>query len=206
MLNLQKKTSYLIVLFSVFSSFFCFKAAAADTNFLKNLTPKIIQKKCELPSFNNARTVTLTSLEKTNILCDKKIKDISGKEISISNFKKNFVIVALTTTWCPHCPRALKNLDDFALKNLNGVTIISLMVSPEEEKLSANDVKLHYYTHDIRYLDVYESVSPDFLEEIKGVPSFLIFAPNGEFLGAYIGCPDFNSEKFIKFCKEKCKA
>lgn len=204
MLNLQKKTFYFIVLFSVFSSFFCFRATA--TNFFKNLTPEIIQRRNELPTFDNARIVTLTSLAKTNILCDKKIKDAGGREISISDFKKNFVIVALTTTWCPHCPRALKILDNFALKNLKDITVISLIVSPEEEKLSANDVRLHYYTHDIRYLDVYESVSPDFLEEIRGVPSFLIFAPKGEFLGAYIGCPDFNSAEFIKFCEEKCKA
>ncbi|GHT90693.1 hypothetical protein FACS1894122_01620 [Alphaproteobacteria bacterium] len=126
------------------------------------------------------------------------IYDEKGQPFTLANFKGNVVIVAFSATWCHNCPDVLQSLDSLKAKNIPGLKIVALNVGNE----GINEIKIHYKSHDIQLLDVYQSVRPTVMKEIRGVPACLIFDTNGKFVCGYLGRGiDFCSTEFVSFIK-----
>lgn len=188
MLNLQKlkKTIYFMLFFVCISSgFWAFSAELS------------------LPKFLGVKSVLYLSENAAEDLYKEKIKDKQGNEFLISSFNGQLVIIAVTTTWCPHCIKALMELDNLAKLKIKNVKIISLIASAKDSPLTPNAVSIYYFAYDIKNLDPYYSVDEKvFLKKYSNaIPAFFVFSPSGKLLVSYLGCPELSSEKFLNFIK-----
>ncbi|GHT99139.1 hypothetical protein FACS1894126_5190 [Alphaproteobacteria bacterium] len=133
---------------------------------------------------------------KDEISFDETIYDEKGLPLTLANFKGNVVIVVFSTTWCHNCPNVLQSFDSLEAKKICGLKIVALNVGNE----GIDEIKIHYKSHDIQLLNVYQSVKPTVMKSIRGVPACLIFDTNGKFVCGYLGGGiDFCSTEFVGF-------
>jgi thiol-disulfide isomerase/thioredoxin len=129
------------------------------------------------------------------------IKDENGREFSIDNFAGSVVVVAIFTTWCPNCPIVLQGLDTLVDKlgnlGVKNVKVVALNVGDE----SINSLKIHYKANDIQMLEVYHSISPTVIKDIRGVPACFVFDKRGAPVCGYFGAAEYGSDEFIEFIK-----
>lgn len=64
---------------------------------------------------------------------DFSLQDLSGKNVSLSDFKGKAVILFFWATWCPHCRRAIPTLNT-EYKNMKENNIELLAIDVGEEK------------------------------------------------------------------------
>lgn len=139
---------------------------------------------------------------KDEISFDETIYDENGMPFTLAKFNGNVVIVAISAMWCHNCPDVLRSLDSLEAKNIRGLKIVALNVGNE----GINEIKVHYKSHDIQLLDIYQSVKPTVMKNIRGVPACLVFDTDGKFVCGYLGRGiDFCSPEFVGFIHDLLK-
>jgi thiol-disulfide isomerase/thioredoxin len=132
--------------------------------------------------------------------------DENGRLVSVRDLKGNVVIVALFTLWCANCPIVLRSLDELAAKlrksGIKNVKIMALNVGSDP----LNSVKIHYRAHDVAELEVYSSIAPTVMKNIRGVPACFVYDKKGTPVWGLLGATDYNVEEFIGFIKKLAEA
>ncbi|WP_235860257.1 peroxiredoxin family protein [Rossellomorea aquimaris] len=62
---------------------------------------------------------------------DFKLKDLSGEEVTLSQFKGKKVIINFWATWCPPCKEEMPVMEDFYKKNRDEIEILAINIDPQ---------------------------------------------------------------------------
>lgn len=80
-------------------------------------------------------------------IADFTLEDLSGKEVSLSDFTGQPVLINFWATWCPPCRREMPGLNDFYhLNRSNGFVILAVNVGETREQAGsfAAEMKLDF--------------------------------------------------------------
>ena len=120
-----------------------------------------------------------TGLMKGQLAPDFTLKDINGKEVSLSSFRdKSMVCLVFWATWCPYCIKEIPKLKEIYTKfNEKGVAVISV-------NIAANDpikrVVAFQQKNEIPYNILYDEKSDvSKLYGITGIPVSIIIDKKG---------------------------
>jgi len=105
------------------------------------------------------------------------LKDLDGKEVSLSDFRGKWVIVNYWATWCPPCLEEIPDL--VGLYEDNRDTIVVLGVAYEEVNVEylQGFVETHMMSYPIMQMD---PIPVTELGPVLGLPTSYIISPEGE--------------------------
>lgn len=105
------------------------------------------------------------------------LSDLTGRSVSLSDYKDKPVILFFWTTWCPHCRtqlKALNNEQEVMLKD--GIEIMAIDISEPSYKVS-NFLEKNNLNITV-LLDKDAEVAEQY--DILGVPTVMIIDKNGD--------------------------
>jgi Peroxiredoxin len=90
---------------------------------------------------NNTSTVpnsTTSKILSKDKALDFKLKDMSGKEISLNDFKEKNVLINFWATWCPPCKAEMPDLEKLYEENKNSdLVILAINLSEDKETIKS---------------------------------------------------------------------
>ena len=122
------------------------------------------------------------------------LPDLSGRQVSLSDFKGKILFVNFWATWCPPCREEMPSMQKLhaRLKDKDFLMVaIDLQESAEPVKKFLNEYELTFMT----LLDSKGETGPLF--GINSIPTTLIMDKNGMIIGVAIGPRDWASKKSI---------
>jgi len=122
------------------------------------------------------------------------LPDLSGRQVSLSDFKGKILFVNFWATWCPPCREEMPSMQKLhaRLKDKDFLMVaIDLQESAEPVKKFLNEYELTFMT----LLDSKGETGPLF--GINSIPTTLIMDKNGMIIGVAMGPRDWASKKSI---------
>ena len=122
------------------------------------------------------------------------LKDVDGKNVSISDFKGNIVFLNFWTTWCPTCRIEMPSMEKLhqKLKNYNFTMVtINLQESASQVKAFFKEFKLTFTA----LLDSTGEVGASF--GIRAIPTTYILDKTGRIIGLANGPREWDSKAAI---------
>ncbi|MCF6289114.1 MAG: TlpA family protein disulfide reductase [Proteobacteria bacterium] len=112
--------------------------------------------------------------------------DFDGKEVKLSDYRGKWVVVNFWATWCPPCRKEIPDFVKFKAMYADKVEILG--INNEDAKRSdIQDFVLKYeVNYPILFADVYNP-SEFSKENTKGLPTTIIFNPQGEQVHKRVG-------------------
>ena len=141
-----------------------------------------------------------------NLVVNKELKsysditflDIKNKELNLSDYKGNLVILNFWATWCAPCKDEMPSLDLLTESpNLDNLKIFPINIGKDDNQKSLT----FYEDLKIKNLEIYRD-PPNTLAkkfQLRGLPTTILFNKNGLEFARIIGSIDFADEKFIKW-------
>ncbi len=128
---------------------------------------------------NNTTGTTINNTESVN---DKSLQftltDLSGNEISATDYRGQWLIINYWATWCAPCRDEIPELIKFQ-KERDDVQILGIAYEDSEIEKLQNFVKDFDINYPILTIDVYNP--PAFAEEGGlALPTTIVYKPNGE--------------------------
>ncbi len=127
----------------------------------------------------------------------------NGKEIALSQFKGQWVLLNLWATWCPSCQAEMPSLDALEKKMGHKLTIIALSVDDKIDPI-INYVSTNKPSFKI-YYDFTKVVPASF--SVAKYPETFLISPEGKMVAQFSGPRDWSSEAslsyFMKFLEAK---
>ena len=125
------------------------------------------------------------------------IKDLDGKDVSLTSFKGKVILLNFWATWCGPCKAEIPGFVDLQNTYKNDLVVIGYSVDdkPEQARAFANEYKMNYpiLLGDGRE-DVQDSYGP-----IWGIPASFIISRDGKVCKKHLGiAPKAVFEKEIK--------
>ena len=124
--------------------------------------------------------------------------DAQKKQINLSDYRGNLVLLNFWATWCAPCREEMPSLDLLQVdKNLDNLIIIPINIGQDNfEKVSEffREIK-------VENLDLYFD-SPSTLAKklsLRGIPTSILFNKEGLEFARIIGSINFQEKKFIKW-------
>ena len=143
-----------------------------------------------------------------NLVINKELKtydnitflDIDKKNVKLSDYKGNLVLLNFWATWCAPCKEEMPSLD--ALKKnpeLNNLEIFPINVGKDNFKKS----KKFFEDLDIKNLNIYFDNPTTLAKDLslRGVPTTILFDKKSKEFARIIGSIDFEDEEFVKWIK-----
>ncbi|WP_413854493.1 TlpA family protein disulfide reductase [Candidatus Ruminimicrobium bovinum] len=140
--------------------------------------------------FNKILSVVLfVMLMFTNIACAEQatnfeLKDLSGKTVSLEDFKGKVVFVDFWATWCPPCRASIPAVEELyeKYKDNNDVCFLGINLSEDKDTV-AKFVEKQGITYKILLSN--NKVITDY--GIRSIPAFFIIDKNGTVANKYLG-------------------
>jgi len=129
----------------------------------------------DTPPYNKA-VAMLTANEEAVAKADFTLKDLDGKEWTLSSLKGKVVLVNFWATWCPPCRKEMPDLDALS-KRYADKGLVVLSISDEEQSKVAPWIKEHNISYPI-LLDPGRKVNEAF--HIEGIPQSFVFNREGK--------------------------
>ncbi len=141
-----------------------------------------------------------------NLFINKELKDysditfldIKNKELNLSDYKGNLVILNFWATWCAPCKDEMPSLDSLTESpNLDNLKIFPINIGKD-----TNQKSLTFYEDlNIKNLEIYRDPPSTLAKkfQLRGLPTTILFNKNGLEFARIIGSIDFADEKFIKW-------
>jgi peroxiredoxin len=129
----------------------------------------------ETPQYNKA-VAELIANEEAVAKADFTLKDLEGKEWTLSALKGKVVLVNFWATWCPPCRKEMPDLDALS-KRFSDKGLVVVSISDEDLSKVAPWIKEHNISYPI-LLDPGHKVSEAF--HIEGIPQSFIFNREGK--------------------------
>lgn len=104
------------------------------------------------------------------------LKDINGKNVSLSDFKGQWVILDFWGSWCPWCIKGFPELKETYEAYKGKVTIIGIDCNESEADWKAGVAK-----YELPWVNVYNPSSSELpaIYGVKGYPTKFIIDPDG---------------------------
>jgi peroxiredoxin len=107
---------------------------------------------------------------------DFNLKDTSGANVTLSEFRGSPVILFFWTTWCPHCRKELERIDTMSQQfQKEGIKVLPLDIGESPVKVM-NFLKSRNLNLTVA-LDVASTVARDY--NIRGVPTYIFISKTG---------------------------
>ena len=106
--------------------------------------------------------------------------DVTGKEVSLSDFKGKVVVVDVWATWCGPCRQELPSLKKLE-KEMHGKGVVFMGVSVDEEKNKQkwlDFVKTEQLQGVQLFASGWSKIAKDY--QIKAIPRFMVFDKEGK--------------------------
>jgi len=142
--------------------------------------------------------LSMKNLKKYN---DLTFLDDKNKQIKLSDYHGNLILLNFWATWCAPCKEEMPSLD-MLTKNKN---LDNLMVFPINVGKDSTEKALKFYEDlEIQNLNIYydSSVTLAKIFGLRGIPTSILFNKKGEEFARIIGSIDFKDEKFIKWLSD----
>lgn len=112
------------------------------------------------------------------------LKDISGNQVSISNYNGQAVLLFFWATWCPHCANEISSVQSVYEKyNDKGFAVLAIDVGE-----SAAKARSYRSAHGLTFIilnDSSQAVSAQY--HVTGFPTHFFIAPNGQISSIVVG-------------------
>ena len=122
--------------------------------------------------------------------------DINNKEIKLSDYKGNLILINFWATWCAPCKDEMPSLDLLLLnKRLDNLKIFPINIGQDD-----SDKALKFFKDlKIENLDLYFDYSISLAKEFKlrGIPTSILINKEGLEFARIIGSIDFGDKMFI---------
>jgi len=126
---------------------------------------------------------------------DFSLKNLSGKNVELKNFRGKVIFLNFWATWCGPCKEEMSSMEalyqEFKEK---GFTFLGISVDYGGVKPVKEYIEKNRYTFPVlidpksQVLDLYE---------VKGIPTTFIIDKNGRMIGKSIGPKDWKSQEVI---------
>ncbi|MBI1911657.1 MAG: TlpA family protein disulfide reductase [Deltaproteobacteria bacterium] len=127
------------------------------------------------------------------------LKDIRGREISLSGLKGKAVMLNFWATWCVPCREEMPSMESAYRKLSEKGLVIMAVNSLEPQGSAAEFVNGNGYTFPVL---PDESGSISKLYNARFLPTTYLIDRQGHLIGKAIGARDWNSNSAIKFLEE----
>ena len=117
------------------------------------------------------------------------LKDLDGKDVSLSDFKGKWVILDFWGSWCPWCIKGFPELKEAYNKYGDELVIIGIDCRESEDDWKAGVAK-----YELPWVNLYNPENSQLTEEynVPGYPTKVIIDPQGKIKNITIGHdPDF---------------
>lgn len=115
------------------------------------------------------------------------LKDLSGNDVSLSDFKDKAVILFFWTTWCPHCRKEITNFIN-KYEDLKSADIELLAIDIGESKARVESFLSRYSIKFPLLLDVDSKVAYKY--RVVGVPTIILISKEGNIVSLSHTLPD----------------
>ena len=139
-----------------------------------------------------------------NIIINKDLKkyenltflDVERKEIKLSDYRGNLILINFWATWCAPCKEEMPSLDLLLLnKKLDNLKIFPINIGQDD----LNKALKFFKDLNIKNLDLYFDYSISLAKELKlrGIPTSILINKDGLEFARIIGSIDFEDKMFI---------
>ncbi|MDX1698886.1 MAG: TlpA disulfide reductase family protein [Thiohalobacterales bacterium] len=118
----------------------------------------------------------LTSAATAGEAVDFTLPDISGKDVSLSDYRGKWVIVNYWATWCPPCLEEIPDLVDLHENNRDTLVVLGINHEEVNEEYLREFVESHMMSYPVLRM---EPVPITPLGTILGLPTTYIITPEG---------------------------
>jgi thiol-disulfide isomerase/thioredoxin len=127
-------------------------------------------------------------------------KDKNQKDVDLSDYKGELIVLNFWATWCAPCKEEMPSLDrlqsDGRLSNLRVFPI-----NIGQEDLSKSN--FFFKNLNIKNLDIFFDSTVTLAKKfsLRGIPTTILFNKEGKEFARILGAIDFNNEEFINWLK-----
>ena len=127
-------------------------------------------------------------------------KDKNHKDVDLSSYKGNLLLLNFWATWCAPCKEEMPSLDNLQSDSrLNNLKVFPINIGQEDLSKS----KIFFKDLNIQNLDIYFDSKITLAKKfsLRGVPTTILFNKEGQEFARILGSIDFDNEKFINWLK-----
>ncbi|MCM1137462.1 MAG: TlpA family protein disulfide reductase [Duncaniella sp.] len=112
------------------------------------------------------------------------LKDLDGKDVSVSDFKGKWVILDFWGTWCPWCIKGFPKLKETYASLKDRLEVIGIDCRESEDAWRKGVVK-----YELPWINVYNPDSSNLLNDyhVQGFPTKVIINPEGKIVNITVG-------------------
>ncbi|WP_238881521.1 TlpA disulfide reductase family protein [Clostridium sp. YIM B02551] len=150
------------------------------TNYNKNKNTNI-ESPNNSSSVQNSNTSKILSKDKA---LDFKLKDMSGKEVSLSDFKGKNVLINFWATWCPPCKAEMPDIERLYEENKNSDLVILAVNLGEDKETVKSFMDKNNYKFQV-LLDSNQDVAVKY--DISSIPTSFFVNKDGVIVQKRVG-------------------
>jgi thiol-disulfide isomerase/thioredoxin len=133
------------------------------------------------------------------VLPSLKLKDSTGKEINLTDFKGKAIFVNLWASWCGPCRSEMPSIEAL-YKRMKNKNVAFVMITLDDNiSKGLNYVNSQHFSFPV--YTAAEALPPMFRTD--GIPSSFFFNPRGEMIMHVEGSVDYNTSEYVKLLKDK---
>jgi peroxiredoxin len=145
-------------------------------------------------SKNDSKPAVEASAQIGRIAPDFTLKDVSGKDISLSSYKGKVVLLEFWATWCPPCKASVPDLIALQKKYYErGFTVLG--VSMDTDSDVAAKVSRFSASHEINYPLLIANDDVPKTYHVMSIPVTFLLAKDGTIMESYVGYAGTFGEK-----------
>lgn len=130
-----------------------------------------------------------------------RLRDLDGREVSMSAFKGKPVFVTFWATWCRFCLTELPSIQKLH-DSLQGEEVVFLMVSSE----GSAQVKPFLEKHDYSFPVFLQEGALPSLYRTEGIPATFILDKEGKIARRQVGAMDWDNDEVRKLLKDLARS
>lgn len=122
------------------------------------------------------------------------LKDVSGKDTTLSSYKGKVVLLEFWATWCPPCKASIPDLVELQKKYRDkGFTVLGVSIDTDSD--AAEKVAQFASSHGITYPVLIADEAVPMTYNVMSIPTSFLVSRNGTVISSYKGYFDDYSKK-----------
>jgi thiol-disulfide isomerase/thioredoxin len=130
------------------------------------------------------------------------LKDLSGNNVSLSDYRGKVVFLDFWATWCPPCRMSIPEVEQMYEEYKENDNIVMLGINMAEDK---NEVEKFIEKNKISYKVLLGDAKTANQFAIRGIPAFFIIDQNGNIYNKFVGFTPGLKADWQKSIKELLK-
>lgn len=144
----------------------------------------------------------ITSLPKGKIAADFTLKDLNGKEVSLSDYRGKIVFLNFWATWCPPCRQEMPSMEKL-YQRFKDKDFVMLAVDLRERQSTVKDFASDYKLNFTILLDSRGKVSDTY--GVRAIPTTYLINRKGKLIGKAVGARDWAGKEAFELIEHLLK-